>query len=277
MSNYSQLNSQRTLRVKKKKKNLKTFFEFIITNVRFLQCRTMVASRTISSPGRPLKRARSQPAKSSAKSSKAGFPMYKVVRSNAGNQPFAPQRRCTLRYTELLTFTAAAGATGYHVFSANGLYDPSVSGVGTQPLYFDQLMAIYDHYTVLNARIRVSFSPGNTNQETQLCGIHVDDDAGPGTVSGALFAQRPGCIARLMSPEANMPVILHSWNAAKTHGGNPMSKRELSGDASANPSEGSFFIVWAQNTAVATTQALDVFVQIEYDTVFHELKTIAAS
>lgn len=194
-----------------------------------------------------------------------------------GNQPFPKQQRCTLRYVALKTVTAAAASTGYVVFSTNGLYDPDISGTGTQPLYFDQLTNLYDHYTVLNSRIRVSFAPGNTNQEAQICGVHIDDDNNVGVVDGGLFAQRPGAIARMMNPEANAPVIMKKWSARDTHSGNPLSKAELAGNVSANPTEQSYYVIWAHNTSIASAQNVDFFIQVEYDVMWHELKTVTAS
>lgn len=234
----------------------------------------MVGTTRPRSYSTPAKRARSL---QSQRNKSTSFSLYKPVRTNAGNQPFAQQRRCTVRYAALKRFTAAAGGTAYHVFSTNGLYDPDITGVGTQPLYFDQLMTIYNHYTVIASRARVTFGPGNTNQETQICGVHLDDDANPGTVTGVDMAMRPGAIVRLFNPDANAPVIKHSWNAKRTFAGNPLSKSELSGDVSNNPTEQSYYIIWVYNTATATTQDVELMIQIEYDVVFHELKTVAFS
>ena len=36
------------------------------------------------------------------------------------------------------------------------MFHPDKSSVGHQPMYFDQLQAIYDHFTVINSRIKVT-------------------------------------------------------------------------------------------------------------------------
>lgn len=41
-------------------------------------------------------------------------------------------------------------------FAGNGLYDPNVTGDGSQPMYFDQVAALYRVYTVFSSAIRVS-------------------------------------------------------------------------------------------------------------------------
>ena len=86
-----------------------------------------------------------------------------------------------LRYVEYFTLNpAAAGLPATHVFSANGLYDPNITGVGHQPRGFDQLMALYDHYYVSRSKIIADFaSISNNSVAPWVCGIVLDDDATP--------------------------------------------------------------------------------------------------
>lgn len=37
----------------------------------------------------------------------------------------------------------------YHLFRANGIFDPDVTGTGHQPLYRDQVADLYTNYTVI--------------------------------------------------------------------------------------------------------------------------------
>ena len=39
----------------------------------------------------------------------------------------------------------------------NSLFDPNLSGLGHQPRGFDQLMAVYEKYTVVAAKITVCY------------------------------------------------------------------------------------------------------------------------
>ena len=63
-----------------------------------------------------------------------------------------------LRYSTKFTLNPAASTNVVqHVFSANGLYDPDITGVGHQPRGFDQLMSLYAQYTVTKCQMRAFF------------------------------------------------------------------------------------------------------------------------
>ena len=73
--------------------------------------------------------------------------------------PFGKQFYTTLRYNEAHTFSAggAANFASSYKFNLNSLYDPNESGLGHQPMGFDELMSIYEKYTVVGAKITVCF------------------------------------------------------------------------------------------------------------------------
>ena len=48
---------------------------------------------------------------------------------------------------------------------------------GHQPLYFDQVAAIYQHYTVMKARMKVTIVPNTV--DAYVSGILIDDDLTP--------------------------------------------------------------------------------------------------
>ena len=73
--------------------------------------------------------------------------------------PFGKQFYTTLRYNEAHTFSAggAANFASSYKFNLNSLHDPNESGIGHQPLGYDELMTIYEKYTVVGAKITVCF------------------------------------------------------------------------------------------------------------------------
>lgn len=85
-----------------------------------------------------------------------------MVRSRV-MRPYVPRMtgfpetyRTTLVYNEGITLDAAAGSTAYYSFNANSLYDPNYTGTGHQPLYYDNLCAVYGRWRVRKCYITVT-------------------------------------------------------------------------------------------------------------------------
>lgn len=79
--------------------------------------------------------------------------------------PFGKKFYTKLRYSESHTIAAATTANfaSSYKMRLNSLFDPNYSGQGHQPRGFDQLMAIYEKYTVVAAKITVCYITTSTN------------------------------------------------------------------------------------------------------------------
>jgi len=199
----------------------------------------------------------------------------RVSRSRFTAKTFPPIMKSTLRYSEQRNITVTAGSSNY-VYRANDLYDPNYSGVGTQPLYFDQLMAIYNHFHVAKSRITVKLV--DSTAYYMNASLYVDDDTSfESTAEGG--AERPGSVSTCWTGNTNTPLILkNKWSAATTFGGSLLSNTALQGTVSAGPSEQSFYVInITDTTAGRTGSTVGIAVLIEYDVYFDELKTIARS
>lgn len=192
---------------------------------------------------------------------------------SVGHQPFPPLLKNTLKYTEMVTVTLTAGA-GTYVFTCNGVYDPNVTGTGTQPLYFDQTSAVYDHYTVVASRAKFQLND-SSNKATTIC-LFTDDDATT-TGNAIVGASRPGAVSWSGNPSVQ-PVkpLYKSWSAYKAFGPNVTSQTQLQGSPSANPTELQCFI-FQINDVAGTSYNVGVYVEIEYDCIWNEISTIAVS
>ena len=76
-----------------------------------------------------------------------------------------------LRYCDIYSMSSTSGAVVRQVMSANGVYDPDVSGVGHQCLYGDNYGNIYTNYVVLGSKITVHYTSRSTDK-SWIVGIY---------------------------------------------------------------------------------------------------------
>lgn len=185
-----------------------------------------------------------------------------------------------LPYYSNFNFTVPSTSLGVgYVYSANGLYDPDISGTGTQPMGFDQMMIFYEHYTVFSARITVTFRNIST------------------TIAPVVYIAARGDTVVFTNPEQ----IMETGNTVSTQlmpAGIQGSLKELKmtvrvapflgfddlmdsnvarGDIAANPAEGVFFHLGAYNNEALASGVVSFQVRIEYDAVFSEARVITTS
>jgi len=86
-----------------------------------------------------------------------------------------------LRYVDYCSLNPGVGTIAQHIFKANGLYDPNTTGVGHQPMGFDQWSLFYNHYTVIGSKITATFNTPSTAFTGLLIGINLNDDVNMST------------------------------------------------------------------------------------------------
>jgi len=199
-----------------------------------------------------------------------------------GRQALPKQLMNTVTYCESTNRTVTAGVSANYQFSCNGLYDPNITGTGRQPMYFDQLSALYNHYTVLRSRILVTWSAINVSttvgNNPVMCTLYIDDDTDTGTSNAADSAsERPTAKTKVFIPVAQGTCVLtNKWDAAQTFGPNPQGNSQLIGTASSNPTEQSYFTL-VHYFPAGDTMTINIRARIEYDVVWDELTTIGPS
>lgn len=186
---------------------------------------------------------------------------------------FPLQHRCSLRYSDEVEIKGLGVTPNGYILSANGLYDPDISGTGHQPMGFDQLSAFFQHYTVLGSRATIQFRGVDTTN----------------VVRGAVAVQRSNSLltswSRLIEagnvqfgalgsvPFGGGPIpswFVNSVKIADFQGiPNVMNDDTLRGTASANPATGVFFALYVASDATIATSVL-ASVTIEYDAIFTE-------
>lgn len=177
-------------------------------------------------------------------------------------------------YSETFALTGTTGAVASYVLSCNGMYDPNITGTGHQPLYFDQMNAIYDHYIVYRARIEYEILAGGS---PPIVACYIDDDTSIATSLDNAIEQ-PTSVHRLLPTTQVVPQrFQRQWDARQYFGGDIWDNSELRGTASANPTEQSYFVVMLVAANGTSTATATVTVRIVYDAWWTELKTMTGS
>lgn len=199
--------------------------------------------------------------------------------------PIAKAFRTALRYCGDIRLNPSAGSQGTagHDFVANSLFEPDLSGTSHQPMGFDQIMTLYDHYTVLGSKITVQFN--NLNDNIYTCGITLQDDVGT-TASITETREHPQTVfASLGSVTGKSTLVLTNKFSTKRffNRKHPVDDSDLRGDAATiqaqNPIEQAIYNIWAIAAGGIASDPLviDANVTIDYISVFTEPKRLAGS
>jgi len=179
------------------------------------------------------KRARLWPKAMSKKKKKTSVTELTVIPRG----PFPRRLRNTVVYEDTISISMASGTSTPFRCALNGLYDPNISGVGHQPMYFDQLMGIYKHYHVISSKTTISPASVSANQYMYV--FHESDDST--VVYSAYNAERPGAVTLCgMGAYLSGKTLVYRYSSFKTFGKESITDPELQGNATANPSELSY-------------------------------------
>jgi len=185
---------------------------------------------------------------------------------------FGYRIRKKLNYWTSGTITSGASTANSYVFSANGLFDPDVTGTGGQPMSFDQMMTFFNHYTVHNATIRVIFMT-NTAILRASVGLFVSGSSTTTTSIEQLLENGDGAIQVLAyaGQFGGTATLSRYLDAARFQTvTDVMDDPNMRGDSASNPAEQAYFHLIVYNPASSATVSVDFQVIIEYDATFHE-------
>lgn len=187
----------------------------------------------------------------------------------------------THKYNETVIIpTGTLGTMSTYNFTCNGMYDPNASSTGHQPMYFDQLSALYDHYTVIGSKITVTFSNQtgvDGNNRPCTVGILITDD---GVITGNVNTLKENGYAKWKwtgSLGYEKAIVTNKWSAKKTFGGSILGNDNLQGTPSVNPTELSYFTLFVDSSQSAIASSVVADVTITYIAVWDELKEVASS
>lgn len=194
--------------------------------------------------------------------------------------PYPPKMKFNTRYCELRRqINAGAGTAATHVFKLNGMFDPDYTGtLDHKPIGFDQVMAMYDHYTVIGARARVFFQNGENSIEQMVC-LSIKDTL---TTSPDLqnVIENGNCRWKTLgikSSNSDTCELSIGFSAKKFFSRNPLTSSNLQGSLAGDPSEGAYLHVSSQALSGNDPGNMHFSIVIEYTAILTEPKLLVSS
>lgn len=210
-------------------------------------------------------------------------PMARVM----ARDPFPPSRRYSLSYGNVFSLSGSGTGNVYGTaqsYRLNSLFDPDLTGSGTQPYGYDQITPIYNLYKVLRATVELDAENTSTSAGTLTLCV-VPSAVSLPTLAAAnvdAFLDKPFCwSSSIGAVDANGPLkFRQSFDIGALDGLTPLQfhadKGDYSASITANPAAQ---VRLTMAVAPATSAALiaNVKVRITFDCVFWDRTILAQS
>lgn len=192
---------------------------------------------------------------------------------------FPKMMKMSHRYVDQITVTSTTGVAGIYQFRCNGMYDPDITATGHQPLYFDQMSAIYNHFCVIGSKIKIKTLPNAATAGVaySIC-CFINDDSTVTNLNIPDCVEQRKAVSKVAGGISAIPTYLTTkWSAKKFFGRNPLSNTDLQGSGSGDPAEQSVYTIVVAANDKASTVVASLLVEVDYIAVWKETKDIAAS
>lgn len=186
-------------------------------------------------------------------------------RSKIGYGPMPRTKVVTMQYIRRYTLTTAA-QLAVQVMNANSIYDPDNTGVGGQPLGFDQWSVFFKHYCVLWSRCSVRFcNPAGTH--TSVVGVYLNGDntVAPYTDFHEVMEAKRGS-SRVIGIDLKQYGLRCNYSPKKFFGIRDLKDNmdQLGSLITGSPATPCYYIIWAQCADGAAAETLDAIVTVTY-------------
>lgn len=183
------------------------------------------------------------------------------------------------RYVErAFTVNPGASTAASYVFRLNSLYDPNLTGAGHQPIGFDQIMPLYDHYCVIGARVKVTATNMDANIAQDVVLQMKDTNVTTNQIQNVI--ENGNCVWKTIAPAgsgSDSKVLNLSCSPDKFFGNKVMQDEKYRGTITTDPEDGVYLHIIAQAQDGADNGVVRLCVVIEYIAVLTEPKTLIES
>lgn len=164
----------------------------------------------------------------------------------------------TMTFSQTLSLSEGTAGQGMsYAFNLNSAFDPNLTGVGNQPVGYDQMSALYRKCLVMGATVQ--WDVGNTTTAVPItCGLWISPD----TVSPNVEAwpSMPGCSAKVIGGTNSLSIgsFYRRVNFPKEYGitmRKLLDEDDYSHGTSSNPVQRLILYVWIRGWSSAGTIA----------------------
>lgn len=183
-----------------------------------------------------------------------------------------------LTYAQYFSLDPALSTAAVQVFTANGLYDPDITGTGHQPAGFDQYMALYGEYIVTGSWIKVTAFNSDTNVG-QVLGVTFCDKS---TTSADTRVYIEGGNSKYFgmgtTAADGVKSITHYANIRSVSTQDIFNEDNFAGTASANPTDTHYWHIWGYAIDDGSnTSPIRCLAEIQYEVYFRDPALTALS
>jgi len=203
-----------------------------------------------------------------------------VVQRTVGSlgKGFPSRLTFTHTYADNFSISSTLGALNTQVYRLNGMYDPDFTSTGHQPMFFDQLTPLYEHYTVIASKITMWLTPATSTTVPCQMALFQNSASGASFSSISQVSEQYRAVTRQSTMGSTTPLKLTlGFSAKKTFGGSVLGNDQLQGTSVADPTEISYAHFVIKSNDGSTTATFYVRVKIDYIAVWDERKVTAQS
>lgn len=184
-----------------------------------------------------------------------------------------------LKYTESVKLISVSGSLGSNIFRLQSIYDPNLSGVGHQPYGHDTMMTMFNHYTVMGAKVSISFTPVDTGTPSAVGVLVSPTNSIPYTTYDAIKEARQGVQKQLRGGASGTLGMSINYSTKKFFNVSNIKDNvsRLGASFGSDPVENSYLFVYQQPLDFTSSVNVYATVSIDYVVMFSEPKLLPTS
>lgn len=170
------------------------------------------------------------------------------------------------------------GIPSEYVFRLNSLYDPDYTNIGHQPMGFDQIMPMYNHYTVIGIKATIIWSNHDPNynqivvaqvRDVGFANTNIPEIIENGNVNWSIIAPKQG------GPTVKKMVL--NISPSKFFGKQVTKDLIYAGDVTNNPSEQLYLHLVGGPMDTVDASPIHISILLEYTSMLTEPKQLGQS